>query len=790
MQWSVEWLSDFVDLDGVDARDLGEAITLHTAEVDGVAEPGGGWPGVVVGHVVGLRPHPDADKLRLVRVDFGGGEAEVVCGAPNVAEGQKICFAPENTVLPGGFKLERRKIRGVESAGMVLSERELGISEEHEGILVVDDALAPGTPIKDVLGGSAVIDVDNTAITTRPDLWGHYGAAREVAAVIDREVKPLPCGAELPGDEPAIKVTLEASDLCPRYLGWVIDGIEIAPSPAWMQRRLEAVGQRPINNVVDLTNYIQLECAQPLHAFDLRQIADHHIVVRASHKDEKVTTLDGVERTLPEGACVIADPTRAVAIAGVMGLENSEVKDDTTSIILEVANFEMTSIRRTSQALNLRTDSSTRFSKGLDVEQIPEAARRFFELLRQMCPNAKPRGGACDMRVPPAPPSMISVPEGWIENRLGVSIGSEGVDAILRRLGFATERSDGQLHATVPTWRTRDIAIPEDLVEEVGRIHGYDKIVPEPLVGTLDPVDVEPDRAAKALVRSVLSRGCGLTEIYAYPVYSMAEAEKTRVEPGKLAIANWEERGHQIMSETLIPLVVRTTADNLKYRGDFGIYCVQPTWSKRDGQDGLPSEVWHVAIALVHQRGENSVLALKGVLERVVESFGAAGVRVRQQDKPPTWLHEGRAGDLGRGKQRMGWFGELHPTVKREWDIDAGVAVAEFDLEALRKAGGKSPRMQAISRFPVVPYDVAIVSDATTPAEQVERALRGTDKALVRDVSLFDVYQGKNLPEGKRSLAYRIVFGAMDRTLGTEEVDKLRENVARVIEKKGWELRK
>jgi len=790
MQWSVEWLSDFVDLDRIDARDLGEAITLHTAEVDGVAEPGGGWPGVVVAHVVGLRPHPDADKLRLVRVDFGGGEAEVVCGAPNVAEGQKICFAPENTVLPGGFKLERRKIRGVESAGMVLSERELGISDEHEGILVLDDSVAVGTPIKEILGGSAVIDVDNTAITTRPDLWGHYGAAREIAAVLDREVRPLPCGAELPSDNAAVKVTVEASDLCPRYLGWVIDGIKIGPSPDWMQRRLEAVGQRPINNVVDLTNYIQLECAQPLHAFDLRQISEGHIIVRAAHEDEKVTTLDGTERTLPEGACVIADPTRAVAIAGVMGLENSEVKDDTTSIILEVANFEMTSIRKTSQVLNLRTDSSTRFSKGLDIEQVPEAARRFFELLQRMCPSATPRGGACDVRVPPAPPLMIDLPEGWIESRLGVSIGAAGVDAILNRLGFGTERDNGRLQATVPTWRTRDIAIPEDLVEEVGRIHGYDKIVPEPLVGTLDPVDVEPGRAAKAHVRSVLSRGCGLAEIYSYPVYSKAEAEKTRVEPGKLAISNWEERGHQIMTETLIPLVVRATAENLKYRADFGIYCVQPTWSTTEGQEGLPSEVTHVAIALAHHRGENTVLAIKGILERVVESFGANGVRVRQQARPPAWLHEGRAGDMGRGKQRFGWFGELHPAVKRAWDIDADVAVAEFDLEALRQAGGKSRRMQSISRFPVVPYDVAIIADATTPAGDVERAMRGVDKTLVRDVSLFDVYQGKNLPEGKRSLAYRLVFGAMDRTLGTDEIDKLRASVARVIEKKGWELRK
>ena len=789
MQWSVDWLSDFVQLDDLDARELGERITLHTAEVDDVIEPGGGWPGVVVGRVVGVRPHPDADKLRLVTVDSGAGEMEVVCGAPNVAEAQKIAYAPEGTVLPGGFKLEKRKIRGVESSGMVLSERELGISDEHEGILVLDAALPVGTPIKDVLGGSSVIDVDNTAITTRPDLWGHYGAARELGAVLDRPVQPLPVGAELPDAPAEVQVTVDVPDLCPRYLGWVIDGIEIAPSPDWLRRRLEDVGQRPINNVVDLTNYIQLECGQPLHAFDLRQIADQRIVVRAATAGEKVTTLDGVERELPAGACVIADPTRAVAIAGIMGLENSEVVADTSAIVLEVANFEMTSIRKTAQTLGLRSDSSVRFEKGLDIEGVPAAARRFFELLKQVCPAAKPRGGACDVRVPAVPVPVVELPEGWIEQRLGVEIGAAGVDAILHRLGFGSERSNGCLQVSVPSWRTRDVAIPEDVVEEVGRIFGYDRIEPEPLVGVLDPVPIEPVRAAKSRLRSILSGGCGLTEFYAYPVYSRAEAEQTRVEVGELVVANWEDRVTPHLTETLVPLVVKATAENLRYRTEFGIYVVQPVWDNAQRQDGLPKETTHAAIALVRHRGESTVLALKGVLERMLVSFGARGVRLRQQANPPAWAHEGRAGDIGRGKQHFGWFGELHPAVKRAWDIDADVAVAEFNLEVIAEAGGKAHRMDAISRFPVVPYDVAIVADARTPAEEVERALRGADKKLVRDVGLFDVYQGENLPAGKRSLAYHMVFGAMDRTLGTDEVDRLRENVAKIIAKKGWELR-
>ncbi|MEM8885572.1 MAG: phenylalanine--tRNA ligase subunit beta [Planctomycetota bacterium] len=790
MRWSMEWLSDFVDLDGLDPEALGESITLHTAEVDEVIDPGAAWDGIVVGFVEAVRPHPDADKLRLVTVQTGSGTNEVVCGAPNVAAQQKICYAPEGVVLPGGLKLEKRKIRGVESNGMVLSERELGLSEEHEGILVLDTEAEAGTPVRAVLPGAPVIDVDNTAITTRPDLWGHYGAARELAAILDRPLQPLDEGDALPDDAPQVEVVVETPDLCPRYLGWVIDGIEVGPSPDWLVRRLDAAGQRSINNVVDLTNYIQLELGQPLHAFDVRQIRDGKIVVRAATANEKVTTLDGTARSLPEGACVIADPERAVAIAGVMGLENSEVVDDTTSIILEVANFAFTSIRKTSGALGLRTDSATRFEKGVDVEGVPAAARRFFHLLKQLCPDAKPRGGACDVRAPAEGARVVELDEGWIGKRLGLDIPHVEIDAILSRLGFDVERNRGKVVVAVPSWRRRDIAIPEDIVEEVGRIHGYDKIAPEPLEGVLEPVPVEEGRGAKALARQVLSGACGLSEVHTYPVYSEEEARKAAIEPTWLAIANWEERGHQIMASSLVPLVLRAVDHNLRYRTSFGVYLIAPTWEKEQGGEGLPEERTRLAIALAAHKGGAPIYRLKGMLEELLTAFEANGVKLRQQTKAPAWLHAGRSGDLGRGNQRFGWFGELHPAVKRALDLDGDVAIAEIDLEALQKARGKGARMQAISRFPVVPYDVAVVVDARTPAEDVERTLRSADKKLVRDVQLFDVYEGKNLPEGKRSLAFRMVFGAMDRTLSGDDVDRLRTNVESAMAKKNWDIRK
>jgi phenylalanyl-tRNA synthetase beta chain len=429
MRLSIDWLADHVDLGGLAPAELGELFTLHVAEVDAVVEP---WPGVRIARVERVRPHPNADKLRLVTVDAGDGAIEVVCGAPNVAEGQRVCFAPAGTTLPGGLELKKAKIRGVESAGMVLSERELGLSDEHEGILVLADDAPVGAPARTVLpGGGAVIEIDNHGITNRPDLWGHYGAAREFAAILERDLRPLDLGESVPGDGPQVEVSVEAPDLCPRYLGWVIGGISVGPSPEWLQQRLEAAGQRPINNVVDLTNYIQLECGQPLHAFDRRQIARGRIVVRRAREGERVTTLDGVVRTLPVGACVIADPERAVAVAGVMGLENSEVSDDTTEIVLEVANFEMSSIRGTAKALGLRTESAARFEKGLDPEVVPAAARRFQKLLRDVCPAARPRGAPRDVRVPAAPPPRITMPEGFVGARLGAALDPAHVDGIL-----------------------------------------------------------------------------------------------------------------------------------------------------------------------------------------------------------------------------------------------------------------------------------------------------------------------------------------------------------------------
>jgi phenylalanyl-tRNA synthetase beta chain len=683
--------------------------------------------------------------------------------------------------------LKRRKIRGVESNGMVLSERELGLGEDHEGILVLEDDPATGTPVTAILPGGAVLDVENKAITKRPDMWGHYGAARDLAATLDRQLKPLDLGDAPPEAPPQVKVTVETPELCPRYLGWVIGGVRIEPSPVWLRRRLEQTGQRPINNVVDLTNYILLECGQPLHAFDRRQIAQGHIVVRAARKGEKVVTLDEVERELPEGACVIADPERPVAVAGIMGLANSEVMADTTEIILEVANFELVSIRNSSKALGLRSESSIRFEKGLDMRGVPVAARRFLALLRQICPTARPLGAPCDVSVEPPPPVTIRVPDGWFAQRLGTPIADERIDHILRSLGFELSRASGEMVVTVPSWRAGgDITLPEDLLEEVGRIHGWDKIRPVPIVGELEVVPKEPEREARKLVRHALTDLSGLTEIYTYPVTTAEECRRTGIEPGTIAITNAEQPGLDLLAPSLLPNLLRSVSENLKYRSDVGVYVVAPVFLEES--EGLPRQDEHVAFALARREGEG-VFQIKGAVENLLEVFSIRGAKL-EQTEGPAWLHPGRCARLGRGREAFGWFGQLHPRVARAFEIEEATAVADLNLVALRGAQGKDARMRPVGRYPTVLYDVAVVVDGRTPAAEVEGALRrAVPEDLLREVRLFDVYEGRNIPDGKRSLAFSIVFGSLDRTLDTADVDGLRAKIVKTVEGKGWSLR-
>ena len=488
---------------------------------------------------------------------------------------------------------------------------------------------------------------------------------------------------------------------------------------------------------------------------------------------------------------MIADGERAVAIAGIMGLENSEVSGDTTEIVLEVANFEMTAVRAASRALQLRTESAVRFEKGLDAEGVLPAARRFLHLLRKICPTARPVGAPRDVRA--EPPARIGIPiqEGWFAGRLGIPIEPRRVDRILGRLGFGVARRDGVLTATVPTWRaTGDIVLAEDVLEEVGRIHGYEKIPPIPLLGELEPVEVEPERAARGLARHALAFEGGLVEIHQYPFNSAEDCRRSGLEPGWLRLANSEHPGLDLMVGSLVPNLLKAVAQNSKHREEVALFHVAPVFLDEPGgaSEGLPHENERIAIAVARREGSDLALEVKGCVELVLERFRIAGAQLAQE-AGPGWLHPGRSAQFRRGKQHFAWFGEVHPAVARAWDLPWPCALAEIDLDAVRSAMGSSSRMKAVSRFPAVPYDVAVVVDRRTPAAEVEHVLRRAAPEYVRSVALFDAFEGGRLPAGKRSLAFRIVFGSHERTLDGADVERLRAAVEEAIAQRGWTLR-
>jgi phenylalanyl-tRNA synthetase beta chain len=418
------------------------------------------------------------------------------------------------------------------------------------------------------------------------------------------------------------------------------------------------------------------------------------------------------------------------------------------------------------------------------------AARRFFRILKEICPTASPLGGPCDVRVEPEPPRRITLDAGFIPARLGTELAAERVDGILGRLGFDVKRAKGKLTVTVPSWRAgNDIALAEDLVEEVGRVHGYDKIEPIPLYGALEPIEDEPERAARRRARDVCSFRSGLAEIHTYPFITADDCRRAGLEPGTLQLSNAEQPGLDLMRTSAVPRMLRALAENLKYRAEVGLYAIEPVFLK-EGADELPRENERVTIGIARRDAEagNPPFLLKGAVEALLSAFRLRGARL-QQEEGPAWLHPGRAAKIARGRQVFGWLGEVHPRVARAFEIESPAAVADLDFDAVRAAAGREARLQPIGRFPTVPYDVAVVVDRRTPAADVEGVLRKVDDRLVRDVRLFDVYEGDRLEKGKRSLAFTIVFGSLERTLGTEDVEKLRARVEQAIGKRGWTLR-
>lgn len=819
MKVPLSWLKDFVDVE-MAPRELAARLTLAGVEVESLHSIGDDWDKVYVGHVESVERHPNADRLNLARVVAGEHHLTVVTGAPNIAQGQNVALALVGAELWDGHSEEKKRlklkpstIRGVPSEGMVCSEKELGLSDEHEGIIVLPVDAPVGAPLRDYLGDS-VFELEIT-----PNLVHDFsviGVAREVSALTKQalhapQVTPLPQpDSSAAGLDGGPLIVVEDPDLCPRYVAVVVEGVKVGESPEWLKRRLTAAGQRPINNIADITNYVMLEYGQPQHAFDRDKLTGGRIIVRRADNGEQMETLDHTMRTLDDRMLTISDGNRkAVGLAGVMGGLESEIGDDTTNVLLESANFNMYSSRHTFQALKLPTDAAVRFGRGLDPALAWPAAERAVQLMLELCPGARVTAVA-DVYPNPVQDRLVVLPHAEIQRLLGVTYPSAEVIEVLGRLELhATYDESGAepvFQVTVPTWR-QDITQKADLVEEIIRIIGYDTLPTTlPEGKTVEP-QRDPLRQFVDEVRDILAAS-GLHEIICYsltdePTIDKLSAQGTwvtwweghRPSFDSTRLVNTLRSDWAMLRPTLMASALQTLSENLKYQPAARLFEARPIYFPRSVGE-LPKETLMLSIALAGERQGRGLhtdsgaagasldfFDLKGAIETLVARLGLTRVTFTRSDYGA--FHPGRAAELRIGGDVIGVFGEIHPKVAANFGITAErTMLAELDLEALAAKSAARPPIQSVPRFQATVQDFAVVVDEATPVGTVQETILSAARPLATSARLFDVYQGEQIPPGKKSLAFEVVFSLPDRAIPDDELARTRQKIGYSLERR------
>jgi len=807
MRVPVPWLREYCD-PPLDVNGIEERLTMTGTKVEAILHHGVGAPEhFVVGRVLSAAQHPDADRLKLCTVDLGdldGPPATIVCGAPNVAAGQTVAVARPGAVMPDGSAIERAKLRGVISEGMILAESELGIGAGGEGILVLDslslDAeLAPGAPLAELLPiATEVLELEITP--NRPDCLGVYGVARELHAATGAPLSREPW-SEDPGTQgplAGVAVRVECPDLCPRFTARIFEKVTVGPSPLWLKARLAAAGQRPINNVVDITNYVMLLTGQPLHAFDLDRVAGARLTVRRASEGERVETLDGQTRTLDVEMVVIEDADGPTSIAGVMGGARSEVQADTRRVLMEVANWNGPNIHRTSWALGLRSEASGRFEKGLAPEQCAHAQALAARLMAELC-GASIEPGTLDLGAVEAPRERIRLRIARVRAILGVDVALERQAEILAALDFGVERAPDGLDVTVPALRRSDVTREVDLIEEVARIDGLERL-PATLPARRGAAGMltHAQRVRRAAEDAMVGRG--LYEIVGWSFCDPelldrlrlpAEHEMRRV----VRLENPLSESQSIMRPTLLGSLLDAARHNVARNGpDIAIF-ESGTVYRAPAGEGSPAQEHHAlgallsgAMAARSWRGapaQADFFAAKALLGALLGKFHLDW-SVEPRDWP--FLHPGRSAAVLAGGQALGFLGEVHPLVAEAWDLQR---TAAFAVDVGRLAGA-APAVVAFSAFAAVPslrQDLAVTLPAALPAGEVLQRVRAAAGETLQDVSVFDVYSGPQVGEGRRSLALALTFSARERTLTDEDVAPVRERIVAALGEIGGELR-
>ena len=794
MKVPLKWLKDYVDIE-ISNDVLAEKLTLAGLEVSAISVTGGDWDRVVVGRILEIKPHPNADRLRLATVDTGKGRQTVVCGAPNLVVGDNIAFAFAGARLIDGHtgkseELKPAKIRGVESSGMICSEKELGMSENHEGILVLPADFEVGRLLKDYLG-DAIFDIDITP--NRADCLSVMGIAREVAALTGQPFR-MPDLGYPESDKPVesyASVEVQAPDLCPRYCATIIEGITIGPSPRWMQDRLMACGARPINNIVDVTNYVMLEFGQPLHSFDYKQVKGNKIIVRRASEDETMYTLDEEERKFDSNILLIADAERPVAVAGVMGGLSSEVREFTTSILLESANFDRAAIHHGSQELKLVSEASARFEKGLNPGLAIMAARRATQLIAQLG-GGKAAKGIIDVYPGKKGGKPVAVSGHDVKRLLGIDLKLDRIKECLELLGLPCRKGDANDILVDDPWWRNDISCSADLVEEVARITGYDNIPETMLSASLPCGAVAPIVSFRQELKEMMA-AAGFQEIITYPLTNPETIQKLSSVPAAapaamLKIANPMSRELEYLRTSLRMGVLSVLSRNQRAReGNIRLFEVAKVFIPR--ADDLPREneilcglVDTITPEVYWQSKPRPVdfYFVKGIVEALLAHFGVKADYLPGDDAS---LNSAKSADIMVGADKIGVIGGVHPAVLKNFDISDPVFLFELDVDRLVTLAYRPLIYKVISKYPSITRDIAILVDAVVAYQKVVDIVRAF--SLVSAMQLFDLYEGKQVPEGKKSLAFRLTYRAAGHTLKDEEVDKVQQ---RILERLSKEL--
>jgi phenylalanyl-tRNA synthetase beta chain len=801
MQVSLNWLKDFVELKKIDPKNLGLLLTSKTAEVDGVIEESSQFENMVVGLVETLIPHPNADKLRIAKTSVGKETLQIVCGGENLKEGMYVAVAKIGAKVKWHgegelITMERAKIRGEESFGMICAGEEIGIDDPHAGPKDILDlsSLKPkiGMPLADLFEkNDVIIEFDNKALTNRPDLWGHYGIAREVAALTNSKFKPLDPKVKIPTSGESIKVEVKNSELCPRYCGLIIKNIKVEESPDWLKKRLRSTGHGAHNNIVDVTNYVMTELGQPMHAFDKNYIKGG-IVVRTAQKNEKIKTLDEKERELSVEMLVIADHEKPVAIAGIIGGEHSGINENTTEIILESANFHPGNVRKTSVKLGIRTDSVQRFEKSLDPNLAELAIKRAAELILQLCPEAKIAGPITDVKNFKETPLKIDLNIKKAQSKIGIEISKKEIKSILESLEFKLkEKTTDIFEVEIPSFRSsKDVTIEDDLVEEIARIYGYENIpIILPELPTRLPIE-NTERFKKHRARELFSYALGFDEVYNYSFYGLKDLKNCNIpEAGHIKLLNYLSEDQTHLRTSLVPNLLKNFQLNAKYFDSVKLYEIGRTY--KEIGEFMPLEEKKIGGGiLLKGKTDEPFYQIKGALELFFKKFNIAVKIAKGVDNLP-FAHPIKAVSfIGQDGSTLAQAFIVHPEILKNHDLEKySIAMFEINFSKSLKLEKHEKSFKHLPKFPSIDIDISVIVDKNIEVEKIQKAILEADNSLITSAELFDIYEGQNIEKDKKAIAYKVTLQSIERTLTDEDMTQVQQKIFKNLEKLGGVIR-